>query len=263
MKISVITPCRNSGRFLETTVKSIISQRATAGVEIEYIVVDGASTDNTPEILAKYAKDIDKVVSEPDKGPADAINKGFRLATGDIICWLNADDTYEPDAIRRLVECVNKKPGRGIYFGKCRIVNLDGKEIRKGITHFKNAFFPFSCRPMIQTINYVSQPASFFSREAVEKAGLLRIDLKAAFDYEYILRLWKNGGGAVIPGGAVSNFRWYPGSISGQTFKRQFKEELDAAIADAGKWSIQAFLHRFVRFGIVSIYSLMAKRNDG
>lgn len=161
-----------------------------------------------------------------------------------------------------MVECVQKKPGRGLYFGKCRIVDIKGNEIRKGITRFKNAFFPFSCRPMIQTINYVSQPASFFSREAVQKAGFLREDLKAAFDYEYILRLWRNGGAAVIPGAPISNFRWYPGSISGQTFKRQFKEEFDAAAADAGKWSIQAFLHRFVRFGIVTIYSLMAKKKS-
>lgn len=262
MKVSIITPCRNSGQFLETTIASIISQRATCGVEIEYIVVDGASTDNTADILEKYAKDIDKVLSEPDKGPSDAINKGFRLATGDIICWLNADDTYEPNAIKRMVECVQKKPGRGLYFGKCRIVDIKGNEIRKGITRFKNTFFPFSCRPMIQTINYVSQPASFFSREAVQKAGFLREDLKAAFDYEYILRLWRNGGAAVIPGAPISNFRWYPGSISGQTFKRQFKEEFDAASADAGKWSIQAFLHRFVRFGIVTIYSLMAKKKS-
>ncbi len=262
MKVSVITPSFNSGKFIEKTLKSVLAQRENAGAEIEYIVMDGGSTDDTPAIVAKYGTAIDKFVSEPDNGPASAINKGFRLATGDFIAWLNADDVYEPGAIRRMLDCAKRKPGRALYFGRCRIVDLEGREIRKPITRFKNAFFPFSSRPLIQTVNYVSQPASFFAADAVRKAGFLREDLKAAFDYEYILRLWRHGGASVIPGGPVSNFLWYPGSISGQTFKRQFKEEFEAAVADAGRFSPQALLHYFVRLGIVGIYSLMADGRD-
>lgn len=259
MKVSIITPCFNSAKFIEKTIRSVIAQRETCDATIEYIVVDGASRDNTMEIVSRFGSAIDKTISEPDNGPASAINKGFRLATGDIISWINADDVYEPDAVSRMLECAARKPGRSLYFGKCRIVDLAGNEIRKPITAFKNSFFPFSCRPLIQTINYVSQPASFFDASAVRKAGFLREDLKAAFDYEYILRLWKIGGAAVIPGDPISNFLWYPGSISGQTFERQFKEEHQAAINDAGRFSPQAILHWFVRQGIVGIYSLMTK----
>ena len=260
MKISVITPSFNCGRFIEATIRSVLAQRANGGAKVEYIVVDGASSDGTPAILERYRREIDVVVSEPDRGPADAINKGLRLATGDYIAWLNADDLYAPEALARLLDRARRRPGRALYFGRCRIVDAGGAEIRRPITRFKNAFFPFSCRPLIQTINYVSQPAAFFSAAAVREAGFLREDLKAAFDYDYVLRLWRIGGGCVIPGPPVADFRWHPGSISGQTFRRQFQEELDLACADAGRWSPQALLHRLVRFGIVTIYGWMAAR---
>ncbi len=259
MRVSIVTPCFNSARFLEATVRSILAQRETAGGEVEYIVADGGSTDGSLEILNRYRDRIDRVVSEPDRGPADAINKGLALATGDLLAWLNADDLYAPDAVARVLRRVRERPGRALYFGRCRIVDPEGREIRRGITRFKNAFFPFSCRPMIQTINYVSQPAMFFTRAAFEAAGPLRLDLKAAFDYEFVLRLWRRGGAAVIPGPPVADFRWYPSSISGSNYGRQFQEEFEAAARDAGRFSPQTFLHRFVRDGIVWSYNRMAR----
>ena len=81
MKISVITPSFNCGRFIEATIRSVLAQRANGDAKVEYIVVDGASSDGTPAILERYRREIDVVVSEPDRGPADAINKGLRLAT--------------------------------------------------------------------------------------------------------------------------------------------------------------------------------------
>lgn len=259
MKVSVITPVYNCERFLEAALRSVAEQRG-CGAEIEHIVIDGASTDGSLEIIRRHEGEIDRFVSEPDKGPADAINKGLRLATGDFIGWLNADDLYAPDAVSRLLETAARKPGRALYFGRCTIIDEEGREIRKGITRFKNAFFPFSCRPLIQSINYISQPGSFFSREALEKAGPLRTDLKAAFDYDLTLRLWRHGGGAVIGGAPTASFRWYPGSISGQTFRRQFKEEFDVARRDAGCIAPQTLAHWFVRQAIVAIYSLMQRR---
>lgn len=259
MKVSVITPVFNCERFLEGTLRSVAAQRA-GGVEIEHIVVDGASTDGSLEIISRHRGEIDKFVSEPDNGPADAINKGLRLATGDFIGWLNADDLYAPDAVARLAATVARRPGRALYFGHCSIVDEDGRKIRRSITRFKDAFFPFSCRPLIQSINYLSQPASFFSRQALEKAGPLRTDLKAAFDYDLTLRLWRHGGAAVIKGPPIASFRWHPGSISGQSFRRQFKEEFDLARRDAGAIAPQTLAHFFVRHAIVAIYSLMQRR---
>ena len=262
MKVSVVTPSYNSAAFIAQTIESVLSQRGTFDGDLEYIVVDGASQDGTLDEIRKFGDRIDRVVSEPDRGPADAINKGFALATGDFVAWLNADDYYEPRALARMLAAAERKPGRAFYFGRCRIVDGGGREIRRPITRFKEAFFPFSCRATLQTINYVSQPATFFSAAAVRQAGPLRTDMKAAFDYEFLLRLWRAGGAAAIPGPAVSNFRWHPGSISGQGFRRQFKEEYEAAAADAGRFSPQAILHLAVRHSIVAIYSLMEKRRE-
>ena len=93
MRFSVITPSYNGGRFLEETIKSVLQQRDD-GMDLEYIVVDGNSTDNSHEILQKYSSEISILLIENDTGPANAINKGFALATGDVIAWLNADDIY-------------------------------------------------------------------------------------------------------------------------------------------------------------------------
>lgn len=255
-------PNRNGERFLEQAVRSVLAQRGP-GVELEYIVVDGASTDGSLAILERFRRDIDVLISEPDQGPASAINKGLMRATGDLVGWLNADDYYHPDALARAAAALAAHPGRALCFGRCEIVDEQGREIRGGITRFKEAFFPVSSRFAIQCVNYVSQPALFFRRGAMAAAGLLREDLKAAFDYEFHLRLWRRGGAAVIPGGPVSAFRWHAASISGQQFRRQFREEYDAAAADAGRLSPQALIHLGVRWGIVGSYMLMTRRGGG
>jgi hypothetical protein len=105
----------------------------------------------------------------------------------------------------------------------------------------------------------MSQPALFFRREIIDnETSLLREDMVAAWDYELFLRLWHYGKAVYIPGPPLAAFRWYGDSISGQNFSIQFKEELEAAKADAGKWSPQVLLHHLVRWGIVGIYSAMA-----
>lgn len=260
MKISIITPNFNGARYLEECLRSIHSQ-VVPGLEIEHIVIDGGSRDASLEILKRYQGGITHLISEPDNGAASAINKGLRLATGEVIGWLNSDDHYCPGALARVAAVMQVHSGRALCFGHCPIFNEAGGEIRKPITKFKEMFFPFSCRFMIQSINYISQPAMFFRRSAVESAGPLREDLRLAFDYEFTLRLWRQGGAVHVPGGALAGFRWHPGSLSGKGFVRQFQEELDVALADAGRFSLQGLLHRAVRWGIVTIYSRMAKPN--
>ena len=230
------------------------------GLEIEHLVIDGGSTDGSLAILERHRTGLTRLVSERDSGPASAINKGLALATGDVVAWLNSDDRYLPGALVRVAELMQEYPRRALCFGHCPIIDESGMEIRRGITRFKEMFFPFSCRFMIQSINYISQPAMFFRRTALEQGGVLREDLKAAWDYEFILRLWKQGGAVHVPGGPLAEFRWHPASISGQGFVAQFQEELDAAVADAGRSSPQVFLHRGVRWGIVTIYGEMARR---
>ena len=257
MKISIVTPVYNSAPFVDEAITSVLSQR-DSGVQLEYIVVDGGSTDGSLDIVRQHDADISLIISESDRGPADAVNKGLRRASGDILCWLNADDRYYPGALNRVVSTMAEHPQTALVFGHCPIIDTAGREIRRGITLFKEAFFPLSSRFTIQCINYLSQPATFFRRAAFEKAGPLREDLTAAWDYDLFLRLWRHGSAVRVGGDPLAAFRWHETSISGRQFRLQFKEEWDAAARDAGPYSLQALLHLGVRWGIVGSYSAMA-----
>lgn len=257
MKFSIITPNKNGGRFLDEAIRSVISQRAS-GIDLEHIVIDGGSTDDSLKIIRSYEKDLSRVITEPDRGPASAISKGLRCATGEIIAWLNADDRYHPGALKSVAQIMTEHPGKALCFGACRIVDEEGREIRRGITRFKEAFFPISSQFTIQCLNYISQPAMFFRRRALEAAGTLREDMVAAWDYDFILRLWRQGGAVQVPGPPLADFRWHSASISGRQFKAQFKEEFDVAARDAGGLAPQTWIHWIVRWGIVGAYSLMA-----
>ena len=103
MQVSVVIPCYNAAAYIEDTLRSLRAQREHLDASLQLIVVDGASTDATLEIIEGYRADLDVVISEPDNGPASAINKGFRQASGDILCWLNADDVHGPDTLARVV----------------------------------------------------------------------------------------------------------------------------------------------------------------
>lgn len=255
MKFSIITPNYNGGVYLEQTIQSVLEQRKD--VELEYIMVDGCSTDGSLDIIDKYRDDFTHCIIERDQGPADAINKGLGLATGEVVAWLNADDIYFPRTLARVRDAFEIAPKAAMCFGGCIIIDEKGEEIRDSITGFKELFYPLSSRFTYQCINYISQPALYFRTDTVKKAGLLRQDMVAAWDYEFILRLWRYGNGQRIKGQPLSAFRWYGQSISGKNFHTQFKEEYEAAKEDAGKFSLQTVLHLFVRWGIVGIYSAM------
>ena len=244
MKITILTPNYNGARWLGRSMDSVLSQELAPGDELEYFVLDGGSTDGSLEIAEARRGRLAGIVSEKDQGPADALNKGFARATGELVGWLNADDVYRSGALAAAAAAAKAHPAAALFFGKCRIVDEEGREIRGFPTFVKNACFPFSCRFLIQCINYVSQPASWFRRTALVAAGGgLRTDFKAAWDYDLTLRLWRQGGGVRIPGGALADFQWHQGSISGTHYERQFAEEWRAAAEDAGKWSPQSAIH--------------------
>ena len=258
MKITILTPNYNGARWLARCMDSVLSQELAAGDELEYFLLDGGSTDGSLEIAEARRGRLAGIVSEKDHGPADALNKGFARATGDLVGWLNADDVYRPGALAKAAAAAKAHPAAAFFFGKCRIVDEEGREIRGFPTFVKNACFPVSCRFLIQCSNYVSQPSSWFRRTALLAAGGgLRTDFKAAWDYDLTLRLWRQGGGVKIPGEALADFQWHPGSISGTHYERQFAEEWRAAAEDAGKWSPQAAIHWGVQHGIVGCYRIM------
>ncbi len=257
IKFSIITINYNGERFLEETLESVLAQ-ASPGIDLEYIVVDGGSTDRSLEIIDRYRPVLAHAISEPDSGPANALNKGLKVASGEVIAWLNADDCYFPDTLRRVAEAMQKNPSAAFCFGRCPIVDEKSEEIRRGITRFKELFFPLSSQFTYRCINYISQPALFFRRAALQQSGLFDETMVAAWDYKFVLGLWRYGSGVFLPGQPLAKFRWHEHSISGKNFSVQFREEYEAVTLDAGRYHPASMAHYIVRWLIVGAYSAMA-----
>jgi glycosyltransferase involved in cell wall biosynthesis len=179
--VSTITPSFNQARFLPATLASVAAQDYPA---IEHLVIDGGSTDGSVEIL-RAARGI-TWVSEPDHGQVDALNKGFAMARGEILAWLNSDDTINRDCVRLAVETL-ERTGADLVYGDLDIVDEDGKLLRpfRGI--------PFDLPILLYGINYIGQQTTFFRRSLLEKAGPLRPEFDNAFDYELWLRMARHG----------------------------------------------------------------------
>jgi len=200
-KISIITPTLNQAEYLENIIISVLSQDYP---NLEYIVIDGGSTDGSVDIINKYRDRITYSVSEPDRGQAHAINKGLAVSTGKILAFINSDDYYLAGAFRRAAEeYVNGN--FDVISGRCNIVNEKGKIMRvlQGGCHRLEDFMDF----MYYAKHPITQPELFFSRSIFEKAGFFREDIYFAFDYEYWLRLAVNGASFSYPDQAFSCFR--------------------------------------------------------
>lgn len=178
--VSVVTPSFNQGRFIEETMLSVKNQDYS---NIEHIVVDGGSTDETIEILEKCEGTYNlRWISEPDEGHADAVNKGFAMARGEIIGWLNSDDVYfDRSTISAVVRAFQQHPEADIVYGDVAYIWEDGTILRvQCVPGFRYSRLLRGC--------FLEQPAVFFRRHVVE-AHKLDVRLKVAIDYEYWLRI--------------------------------------------------------------------------
>lgn len=265
MKISIITPTWNQAKFIERTILSIINQKGN--FDLEYIVMDGGSTDGTVDILKKYETIIRenrkykhiKFVwkSEKDKGQSDAINKGLKMATGDVVAFINSDDTYSDGAFDKVIKLFEENP-KGVWvFGKCRIVNENDVEIRKPITWYKNILLKFHSVPLLLSENYISQPATFWRREILEKVGYFNEEEHLVMDYDYWLRIVTEYGDGDFVDNYLANFRMYDTSKSGSGFIKQFDDELRVAKKYGTGHLFALAFHEFNRVKIVGIYSMM------
>ena len=177
--VSIITPSFNQADFLRDTIESVLNQDYPS---IEYIIVDGGSSDGSQEIIKSYSDRLSWWISEPDQGQADAINKGFQRAQGEIITWLNSDDMYLPRTISKVVNVFQNKPDAGMIYGDAVSSDKDGRllnELRFDSWHLKE----------LLEFNIICQPAVFMKRSILERSGYLDLSYHFFLDHQLWIRI--------------------------------------------------------------------------
>jgi glycosyltransferase involved in cell wall biosynthesis len=178
--VTITTPCRNHGRFIRHTIESVLGQDYP---HIEYLVFDGGSTDETIPILKEYGSRV-RWRSEPDRGQSDAINKGFRAARGDIVAWLNADDTYVPGAVSTAVRAFETHPETKLVYGEGHLMTESGA-ILGPFPHSR----PFDLWKLVKVIDYIQQPSAFIHRDALQAVGGVDESLNWCMDWDLWIRI--------------------------------------------------------------------------
>ncbi len=196
--VSIVTPSYNQAAYLEATIRSVLSQDYPY---IEYIIVDGGSTDGSLDIIQRYADRLAWWVSEPDAGQTDAINKGFARASGEILAWLNSDDTYEPGAIRAAATFLQQHPTVGLVYGDANYIDEAGQVIGR----FPAAQTDY--RRLLQGYVHIPQQAAFFRAALWRQVAPLDPSFYFAMDYDLWVRLARITTLHYLPGQVWANFR--------------------------------------------------------
>lgn len=249
--ISVITPSYNQGHFIRQTVESVLSQQYP---RLEYIVVDALSTDDTLPILATY-KDRLTLIAEPDNGQTDAINKGLRQATGDIVCWLNSDDYFLPGTLATVGNFFANHPDNIWLTGDCQIVDQASRLIQQPVRQYKRLLRSLTPAMYLGMTNAICQPSTFWRRKAHGQLGYLTESLHYTMDYDWWLRLQQLQPPAILPQ-PLTAFRIHANSKGGNQYVRQFEEDYQTFCRYWPEPSIR-WLHRLHNRAITSVYQLV------
>lgn len=183
-RITIVTPSYNQGIFLERTILSVLNQNYP---NLEFIIIDGLSSDGTVDIIKKYEKYLSFWISEKDLGQSDALNKGFSLATGEIIGWQNSDDIYLPGAFSRVADVFRTDRASDIVYGNR--IDLDETDTIIGDSRFTK----FSPIVFMYDGMSLGTQSTFFKRDLIQKIGPLEIDLRFAMDYDFFQRASRSG----------------------------------------------------------------------
>jgi glycosyltransferase involved in cell wall biosynthesis len=251
--ITVVTPCVNRARTLPEALESV---RTQGYPRVEHIVVDGGSTDGTLEILRR-AEGV-RWTSEPDRGLSHAMNKGVAAAQGEVIGWLNADDRYLPGALDAVGSAMAQRPDALWATGRCRIIDGDGREIRRRVTAYKNALLRRYSFRLYLTQNFISAPATFLRREAFGRVGLFDERYRISMDYDLYLRLARDADPLILDR-YLSDFRMVEGTLSMSGFELQLREHSEQARRHGAGHPVAVAANQLTSRLIVLIYRAMRR----
>jgi glycosyltransferase involved in cell wall biosynthesis len=223
---------------------------------LEYLVMDGGSTNQTLDVLKRYSGRV-TWFNEKDEGQTNAINKGLCLAGGDLLAYLNADDLLLPGTLFKVAQTAARNLQAMWFTGQCRIIDDRGNEIRKPVTTYKNLLLRSRSFSLLAMTNYISQPSTFWRREALQEVGLLDENLHYVMDYEYWLRLYSKYPPIFIPA-YLASFKIHPASKTTSTGHKDvyITEERDILRRHTHS-RILMELHNAHRTLMTLVYSLM------
>jgi glycosyltransferase involved in cell wall biosynthesis len=248
--VSIVTPSFNQVRFLESTIRSVLEQDYP---NIEYILVDGGSNDGSLEVIRRYAEKISWWVSEKDRGQTDAINKGFEHAHGDILAWLNSDDTYEPHALVEAVELLVNFPQIGLVYGDANFIDENGCRIG----HFPAAQTDY--QRLRRGYVHIPQQASFWRANLWRKVGPLDPSFYFAMDYDLWVRIAKLAALKYIPR-VWANFRLHTQGKTIVSDDRCWPEMLKVHYREGGSWFSIIQAKYYIRKAIGPLWRLRTRQ---
>ena len=218
-KVSIVTPSYNQAAFIERTMLSVLHQDYP---NVEYIVVDGDSTDDTGKILEKYSDKISHLIIEPDEGQTDALNKGFKLATGEIVAYINSDDCYAgPSVVSSAVNAFQDNDGIDLVYGKRHFINEHGVFINS---------MPYRSfdKDLLYLNDYIPQECAFWTRKIFDEAGsFVNATFDFAMDYELWLRFLEYDARFLSIDEVFGLFRWYDGQKSQDAWRTKGLPEIE------------------------------------
>jgi glycosyltransferase involved in cell wall biosynthesis len=219
-RITIVTPSFNQGGFIEETMRSVFLQGYP---DLEYIIVDGGSQDQSIDVIKEYEKWLPHWESKPDSGQAHAINKGFRKGSGEVIAWINSDDFYLPGTFSKVACWLNHEAGIFLVYGDCQVVDANGR----GVDRYRGKFY--SDQDFRAYWNhYVPQPSAFFLRSILDEVGYLDETLNFVMDYDFWVRCSQRYL-LYYSGEILAAFRLH-GASKSVAFKKHFDPELDKAV---------------------------------
>jgi len=250
-KISIITPSYNQGHLIKETIDSVLGQNYP---NLEYIVMDGGSTDDTVKVLKQYNGKLD-YVSKKDKGQTDAINQGIKKSTGDIIMYLNSDDVMLPNTLNTVGEYFNNNPKAMWLTGDYFIIDEQGKKIQSFVANYKKVLRNFPFFDVLSIANFIIQPSTFWRKELTKEIGTFDESLHLCMDYDYWMRTIQKYPLHVLPN-HFSLFRIHGTSKGGTQYEKQFNEE-HQVLTRYNHNPLIRFIHKIHATLIVLIYNII------